>query len=518
MTQMLPKISPAPGVQALEAITEDARVGESLTEAWEARRAILERARSSIEPAAYFDRVDGDDLDARFHDAIFELGAAIFAACCRALETGEATTERAPAPAEPAPDEPAEVQVAEATPPPKPARPKPTLEDDDEEPFVPARVISRPDDPVDVREEYLAKLQQRLKNSAVDEEQAVHKARIDPIMLGDLKSRVGSQRASFPDRDAVLSERGTLDALTRPQEMDGWRLLPRAVQHSLMSLLTARARTLQAEAHLLEDSVLKDVFQRLSRYSKTYEPGFVHGLALDHQPQHDSWREDTRRWQDAFHRIINKYTPEPETPEDDDLTPGDAQRQVEELLEEAEATEHIQEGLLSLVGQGLKPDTRICRLLVDHLEDLLHPDLKALRKAVKEQQKEDEQEAEASYMEANTRTWHLERLTRGMTAAIVGGDPREDVREKIQHHFGFSELDWIPANKGMRRIQSLSEQARAGKPQIILVLLDFISHSTWDKLRQKDALSIIAPVPNGYGLTQLEMALERAIQRGTGGA
>ncbi|MEL6181325.1 MAG: hypothetical protein AAFS10_20375, partial [Myxococcota bacterium] len=77
-------------------------------------------------------------------------------------------------------------------------------------------------------------------------------------------------------------------------------------------------------------------------------------------------------------------------------------------------------------------------------------------------------------------------------------------------------LDWIPANKGMRRIQSLSEQARAGKPQIILVLLDFISHSTWDKLRQKDAQSIIAPVPNGYGLTQLELALERAIQRGTG--
>ncbi len=105
--------------------------------------------------------------------------------------------------------------------------------------------------------------------------------------------------------------------------------------------------------------------------------------------------------------------------------------------------------------------------------------------------------------------WRLFPLVCGRDAVIVGGDPREPNRERLERAFRFASLDW-PAIYGDRKVQSTAASIRRHGYGLVLVLAPFISH------KQADAIILAAketPVPwalaLGYGVSAVKLALER---------
>jgi hypothetical protein len=105
--------------------------------------------------------------------------------------------------------------------------------------------------------------------------------------------------------------------------------------------------------------------------------------------------------------------------------------------------------------------------------------------------------------------WHLFPLVCGRKAVIVGGDPREPNRERIERAFRLASLDW-PAIYGQRKVRSTVESIRGRGYGLVLVLAPFIAHKQSDAIIQAAKAT---PVPwalaVGYGVSAIKVALER---------
>ena len=363
--------------------------------------------------------------------------------------------------------------------------------------------------PARITAEVIQQLNSTLKANVESEPPQQQPAGYDE--LAKLKSRVGSIRSSFDDQNAIDSERGFLRSLTADKEMSRWPRFPQHIQVALVELLAARARTLQHEVDLHEDETLRDVFSALSSYCREHEPGFAYGLARAHGPQLGSnWRQDAESRQSRFQEFITDLLPEDEAPF---MSPGQAQRAVEHLLDQGLDDAGLRDALIDLVDKGLEPDTRIARLLCEYLDILETPELRALRRAVKDQQKSDSEAAALDDRLPDHESWPLGHLTRDKNAVIVGGDPREDVRARLEAQLGFESLEWIPGNKGARRIQALAEKVELGSVDIVFVLIDFVRHAVTDRLKPGIGQGMVVHVPSGYGIARLKRGLEQAATR-----
>jgi len=476
------------------------------------------------------DRQQLEELHRAFEEALRDLGLAALAVM-QAASTSPVATPLAEDPVEldlQAIDETAapEEEPTEPPPPSPAPAPEPTEADGPDDPLagapdaagangvvhpmaVPATAPPDTARPAALSSSILEQLQQRLRGSALPD--AVPPPRAVPVeAITELKARVGSMRQAFSDQNAIDSERGLLRALTQPEQTAQWVKFPPHLQVALVELLAARARTLQHEANLHECPILREVFSSLSAHCRDHEPGFAYGLARNHHPRiGGAWRDDAIERQRRFHELVSELVTQPELP----ISNGEAQRAVESLLEEGLEGEALQEELIALVRRGLRPDTRISRLLAEYTPLLDAPELKSLRKAVRDQQRDDAETAEGDEEAPLTTVWPYQHLTQDKVAVLVGGDPREDVRERLERRFGFASLDWIPGNKGARRIQALAEKVDGGTVDLVFVLVDFVRHSVTERLRTDSPNAMVIHVPSGYGVTRLRRGVEQAAQR-----
>jgi hypothetical protein len=113
--------------------------------------------------------------------------------------------------------------------------------------------------------------------------------------LGDPPEALDSM-ADVADEVNLLRE--TVDS------RDDWSRFHEEHQRVLIAYIVARARRVQDEvaASLKFDSVqeqLGDVFRMMTKYSKIEQPGFVHGLARNHDPKGGTWLDDAQSlWTD----------------------------------------------------------------------------------------------------------------------------------------------------------------------------------------------------------------------------
>jgi hypothetical protein len=114
-------------------------------------------------------------------------------------------------------------------------------------------------------------------------------------------------------------------------------------------------------------------------------------------------------------------------------------------------------------------------------------------------------------------TWRLLPLVRERRAIILGGDPREPNRERIERAFQLMSLEW-PSVDGPRKVDAIVERIRRGTYDIVLVLQPFVAH--------KQSNAIIAAtketgVPwalvEGYGIAAVKHGLERFLGGPRGG-
>jgi hypothetical protein len=219
---------------------------------------------------------------------------------------------------------------------------------------------------------------------------------------------------------------------------DTWVNLPADVQVALVTWFTARLRAMQVDGP--PDGRLDGAFRRLSAYQKKQHTGFVHGLARSHYPKSGSWIGDA----DVAWDVLVDFLP----PKDDEPPqPRPA------------------------ANSSKPPRPAAAEPEEDRRPDPIPGD------------------------------WPWRGLTQGRRAVMVGGDPREPNRRRLEEVFGFAELVWERCERSRNTLQQVRERVKAGKLDMVLVLSRFVGHDA-DQVIQpacKDSGVAFVPVQTGYG-------------------
>jgi uncharacterized Zn-binding protein involved in type VI secretion len=105
--------------------------------------------------------------------------------------------------------------------------------------------------------------------------------------------------------------------------------------------------------------------------------------------------------------------------------------------------------------------------------------------------------------------WRLLPLVRGRTAILLGGDPREPNRERLERAFHLASLEW-PSIEGPRKVEAAVERIRKGAYGLVLVLTPFVFHKQSTPIIEaaKDA-GVAWALVEGYGVAAVRHGLER---------
>lgn len=270
-------------------------------------------------------------------------------------------------------------------------------------------------------------------------------------VLGDLMLRLGSPR----DLDIELAEEvDALDTIGVPPLIAQWSVLPRDLQQVWLAMLVARTRAVQDTPGMppSQRARVKTIFSRYRPWSAEYRPGHVHGLRLDHVPVHRTWTEDARQfWQ-----------------------------------------------------------------LLDARLDAAAPKVSAAAGAAKKKRKASD--ADDLDDEKTVRTidpaWPLWSLVRGRRALVVGGDPREPNRKRLEALFELGSLEW-PEIDGPRKVDAIVARIKRRTVDLVVVLRGFVDHKQSEPIVAAAKESGIAwAMADGYGATSIKLALERYLLAG----
>jgi hypothetical protein len=105
--------------------------------------------------------------------------------------------------------------------------------------------------------------------------------------------------------------------------------------------------------------------------------------------------------------------------------------------------------------------------------------------------------------------WRLLPLVRGRQAVLLGGDPREPNRERLQRTFELASLEW-PAIDGPRKVDSVVSRIRKGTYGLVLVLQPFVAHKESEPIIETaKAAGTPWALVEGYGVQAVKLGLER---------
>jgi hypothetical protein len=330
----------------------------------------------------------------------------------------------------------------------------------------------------------------------------------------DWPARLAEQlKELLPGRDAEAE----LSAVLRVVDnVDRWKVLPPEVQAALVGLLAARLRFLQDVPTLTGDRRIDFAFGSLSAYVKRARPGFVYGLARWHTPVRGSWEADGEAMYDRLAAMVP--TPAEAEPSQHrlldaveflvkelDICPAEARSAVEAQL---------RRDILAAFAGGIQArHPRLIRMLASHTDLLDGPEFRTLRRAIRDEAEEAqaEEEEESGVEEHLPIDWAWWPFTRGKRALIIGGDPREQSRARLEAAFGFEELEWVGAEFKRNNLIGVRDRVRAGRTDLVILLTRFTGH---------DADQIIIPacremnvpfvcVQHGYGVVRVRHAIER---------
>ncbi|MSQ82574.1 MAG: hypothetical protein EXR77_06605 [Myxococcales bacterium] len=324
-----------------------------------------------------------------------------------------------------------------------------------------------------------------------------------------VRAELGEIPAALDTDEAVRTELKLLVRCTRPERQETWRSLPADVQVPVIAHLAARARCLQEPPALpiltlLDvDRQIENLFNALSRYTKEEAPGFVYGLARSHGSRSDSWLKDAQDHLTLLNELI-AVRAEPTKP-----NPEREIAKLEALLAEDGGDDPIIEHLDAVIAAGVaRTDPRLVRICRPKLELLgKHARFKPLRKAIKEG---DEIEEAPDRQTGPAADWAHWSAVRGKRAALIGGDPREDARARIEHCFEFAGLSWEGIDQ-VRQVDALANQIRAGGVEFVIVLQSYINHAVCGKIVDacRGAKVPFASVERGYGVERIRLAIEQ---------
>lgn len=273
-----------------------------------------------------------------------------------------------------------------------------------------------------------------------------------------------------------------------------WRGAPGPLQHAILSWLTARARWCQELLGPGEDADrVARLFPKLSAFSKRERPGFVYGLRRDHRAQSESWWHDSAGWRRQVLGNLESQAAT-ESAEVVDRNPERALGRLEEVLGGESTNRDVVVATAEALEAGVRSDDPRLLRLVDPRRDALKgdPRFKRLRRALRARAGEDPDatsDGESTLIADSSlfgdvpslspeRAAELDAMASTLRILMVGGEPREVHRQRLEVATGVAALEWAPATRGggTGKLQSTAESIRRGSWDGVVLLPRFCGH------------------------------------------
>ncbi|MCS6898945.1 MAG: hypothetical protein RMJ98_04230 [Myxococcales bacterium] len=225
----------------------------------------------------------------------------------------------------------------------------------------------------------------------------------------------------------IVDEVDGLEKITSPEYRTQWALMSKPMQRVWLAMLVARTRNVK-DATTTNPGLrerIKAFILHFPAYAKTYQPGYVNGLQVSHNPEHGSWYNDAIIFWNQLKQMT--VAPLPSGEEEPGPIPPPP----------------VAPPSSSVVPAATVPN-------------------------------EDDGPAIDSH-------WPLWSLVRDKRGILLGGEPREPARIKLENAFAMAELEWIPGDNP-RRVDSVVERVTQNRVDIVFVLQQWTAHKVTNKL------------------------------------
>jgi hypothetical protein len=294
-------------------------------------------------------------------------------------------------------------------------------------------------------------------------------------------------------------------------DFDEWSDVSPDFYRAVVGWVAARARALQgaAETHpgYPDKGRLDSLFNALSKHSKKKRLGFIHGLALTHEPKSNSWTQDALEFETRLHGMF-----EPEAPAGagDGSNADDAIRRLEEAAHGGSSPIELKLVLADALAAGVSErHPRLVGALRERVTELTEPGYAGLRRAI-ETTNEREEEAQAPLSKGIPEDWPLRDRVRGARVVLIGGDARAQNVKSLKQAFGFAECLWESKTaEGTRHVDGLEQQMTAGSIDFVIVLQRFVSHSISDRVFRAETPTCRVILAETYSTVSVRRAFER---------
>lgn len=214
----------------------------------------------------------------------------------------------------------------------------------------------------------------------------------ETTVFPDLKEELSDPPETLHGERDLEFELGTLETAADEDHREKWRALPDDVHRAFLGHVVARLRRTQVAGQRIHpdqpsypESRIAPLFRALTRHSKIYQPGFVHGLSRNHEPRYDNWLQEARRWRTRLEDLAVKYyggdgtgdsdgADKADDRADDEDNSLDALAQVDAMIEAVDEGDSDAECLVELVYSYLDAgilepdDSRLAQLLEGHAD------------------------------------------------------------------------------------------------------------------------------------------------------
>ena len=295
-----------------------------------------------------------------------------------------------------------------------------------------------------------------------------------------------------------------------------WDALPKPVAQAFVACWAARARALQdyadgRPAGVVIRSALEVPFGRITHFSGASRPGAVNGLARGHKPNGTSWAADAEcAWERvAFVVATHKIK-----------SPQQALAWLAVTLARTPPISDVdlaQAVTLVLDAEVSDDDPRLIKLLLPRAGVFrVGPVFSKLRKALREAAKPVVEPAIAEPDADLDPAWPHLHLTGGKRVGLVGGDLREDRRQKLADAYQVADLNWVSGNNA-RQVQSFVERINKGTLDMVWLLASFCSHRVSDPVTAacKAQGVPLVTLRRGYGVQHVRLAMEAQVSHRT---
>jgi hypothetical protein len=146
------------------------------------------------------------------------------------------------------------------------------------------------------------------------------------------------------------------------------------------------------------------------------------------------------------------------------------------------------------------------------LGDVLGPEVPISPTSKTVPKKKERKATEETTAPALDADWPLLSVVQGKSALIIGGDPREPSRQRLEAYLQLDSLDW-PAVDGPRKVEAVAQRISKGAYDLVLVLQPFVAHHQADRIvdAAKETKTPWALV-EGYGAASVRQGIERFLR------